>query len=924
MATRARNLFRPSALWAAALAACLAMGHIAPTEAAEELIVAVDFGRDVGIEDLIVLQEGEQIYLPLAEFAAKILVPLQTDGNGVVSGTVTTTETGFAIDHGGKRITIDGETEPLGSADVLSSGGELYLAPHLIEKLVPVSIEFDFSSMFIRVKADGPLPIHVRRRQEQLRERILEAKADAIEPLMRDIPYVLFSPPTGDVNIQPDWSKSAGPGLSYDALLGAEIGYLTSQLYVRGDDKDHLTEARVRFGREHPAGGVFGVDGLTQAWAGDVRQPVQALIGGGGIGRGVLVSTFPLDRPDTYQDTTIDGDAQPGWDVELYQNSLLVEVQRVGRDGRYVFENVPLFYGINQFRLVFYGPQGQLREEERTVTIGGQLITPGKTMWAAFVGQPRQRVLEPLLPARRSSDDFAVTLEAAHGFNDWLSGSAFVTRAPTSVHAKSDYAMSAGLGAQISWKDILFNPNAAVQDNGGYAFDLGVITTFRGFSISGRYALFENFKSLEASEASDPLTSSGFVRVSRSVALPMLGATFVGLRGEHRGFEDGRHRFGAGLDMRHRHGMVFVDHKVDYRLTDHAGHHSTDDLLYSPTVALLAGNFSARGAARLLLKPGVSLETLSASMRYRLDERSSAGAGISHALDSSSTNVNVSYSREFDFGYVSGNGSWSDDGEIALGVGLTFSFGARRNGRPFATSQRLADAGAIAPFVYYDQDGNGRFDADIDQPLSEVGFRLDHGRRPKTVTGDDGDAILGNESVDRPLTIDIDPSTLADPFWTSAAGPLSVQPRRGRILELELAVVDGGEIAGTVSAPTETDDIPVGGVLVRLSDARGRKVAEVRTMDDGFYLFERLPPGSYVVEIVDGQTLQDIQIEPVSQEVELPPGGEVLDGIDIRIALRGTLTMPAFGEWDDGDDVFGGVTSVQESSDMPSVESLRP
>ena len=922
MAARARNPGWRRVASTAAMGVWLGiaqLSHIGLAQAAEELIVAVDFGSGLGVEDLIVLQEGEQIYLPLAQFAAMILVPLETDADGVVTGTVTTTEISFAIDYAGKEITIDGKTEPLGGSDVLRSGGELYLAPRVIEKIVPVTIAFDFATMFIKVEADGPLPIHVRRRQEQLRDRILEAKAEAVEPLVRDIPYAMLSPPTGDVNIQSDWSKSDGVGLTYDALLGSEIGYLTSMLYLRGDDRDHLTEARVRFGREHPAGGVFGVAGLTQAWAGDVRQPVQALIGGGDISRGVLVSTFPLDRPDTYQDTTIDGDAQPGWDVELYQNSLLVEFQRVGQDGRYVFEDVPLFYGINQFRLVFYGPQGQVREEERTVTIGGQLITPGKTLWSAFVGQPRQRVLEPLLPSRDSQQDVAVTFEAAHGFNDWLSGSGFVTRAQTSLEQTSDYAMSAGLGAQISWKDILFNPNVAVQDHGGYAFDLGVITAVSGLSISGRYAIFENFRSLEASEGTDRLSSFGTARVSKSVALPVLGPTFVGVRGEHSGYEDGRDRFGVGLDMRHRIGMLFFDHTLDYRLTKFSDDGTSDDLLYGPTMAWLAGNFSARAAALLALTPTASLESLAASLRYRLDERSTAGAGISHALESSSTNVNVSYSREFDFGFLSGNGSWSDDGGIALGVGLTFSFGARRNGRPFATSQRLADAGAIAPFVYYDQDGDGRFDSDVDQPLSEVGFRLDHGRRPKTLTGAGGDTVLGNESVDRPLTVDIDSSTLADPFWTSAAGPLSVQPRRGRILELELAVVDGGEIAGTVSAPTESGDIPVGGILLRLSDAGGRKVAETRTMDDGFFLFERLPPGTYSVQVVDGQKLQDIEIEPATQHVKLPPGGEVVDGIDIRIALRGTLTMPSFDEWDDSGDVFGGVPAVLESGDMPSV-----
>ena len=50
-----------------------------------------------------------------------------------------------------------------------------------------------------------------------------------------------------------------------------------------------------------------------------------------------------------------------------------------------------------------------------------------------------------------------------------------MTRAPTSVDKESDFVMSAGLGAQISWNDILFAPNLAVQEHGGYAADLDEI-----------------------------------------------------------------------------------------------------------------------------------------------------------------------------------------------------------------------------------------------------------------------------------------------------------------------------------------------------------------------------------------------------------------------------------------------------------------
>lgn len=906
----------PPALAIAAWLAVAQVSCVAPAVAAEELIVAVDIGRDIELEEMIILQEDEQIYMPLAELAATILLPLESEGEGVVSGTVTTTETEFSINYPAKQIVIDGRAEPLGSDQVLLFEGELYLAPPVLEKILPVSIEFDFSSLLVRIKADGPLPIQVRRKQEQLRERVLEAKAQAIEPRVVDIPYALFSPPTGDVNLHADWSKTLGPGLAYEALLGAEIGYLTSQLYLRGTEEHPLGGARVRFGRESPSGGVFDVPAITEAWAGDVRQPVQALVGGGGLGRGVLVSTFPLDRPDTYQETTIDGDALPGWEVELYHNGLLAHFQAVGQDGRYVFEDVPLFYGVNIFRLVFYGPQGQLREETREVTIGGHLIPPGETLWSVFVGQPRHLVLDPLLDSPPAKQELGLTLEAARGFSDSVSGSAFVTRTPTSALADSDYALSAGLGAQISWNDILFTPNAAVQDAGGYALDLGVITTYEGISLSARYAIFEDFHSIEAGDAGNRLDATGIVRARKSVDLPGLGSTLVGVRGEHESFVDGRDQFGAGLDVRHGLGMLFVDHMLDYRLTTFPVGASSTNLLYEPTASYFAGKLWAHGAARFRLLPEMSLDHLAASMRYRLDERSSAGAGISHTLDPSKTSVNVSYSRELDFGFVSATGSYSDDGELALGVGLSFSFGASRNGSFFVTSQRLADAGAVAPFVYHDTDGDRQFDASVDRPLPDVGVRLDDGRRPASLTDTDGTMLLGNLSPERPMTIAIDEATLDDPFWTSATGPLLVQPRRGRILDLELPVVEGGEIAGTLSASRGDDLIPVGGVLVSLIDSSGRQVAETRSLHDGFYMFERLPPDTYTVQVGAGQELDQIEIEPATVEVELPPGGEVLDGIDMTLELKGTLAPPPEPLADE-DDVFGAFPADPASSVIP-------
>ncbi len=54
-----------------------------------------------------------------------------------------------------------------------------------------------------------------------------------------------------------------------------------------------------------------------------------------------------------------------GYEVELYRNDILVGSVRTAVNDQYEFLEVPVDYGVNVFRLVFYGPQGQRREEVR-------------------------------------------------------------------------------------------------------------------------------------------------------------------------------------------------------------------------------------------------------------------------------------------------------------------------------------------------------------------------------------------------------------------------------------------------------------------------------------------------------------------------------------------------------------------------------
>ena len=53
----------------------------------------------------------------------------------------------------------------------------------------------------------------------------------------------------------------------------------------------------------------------------------------------------------------------------MFRNDQFLEFQRVGDDGFYSFDNVVLFSNENNFKLVFYGPQGEVREEEISIPV---------------------------------------------------------------------------------------------------------------------------------------------------------------------------------------------------------------------------------------------------------------------------------------------------------------------------------------------------------------------------------------------------------------------------------------------------------------------------------------------------------------------------------------------------------------------------
>src|SRR5690606_20581095 len=161
------------------------------------------------------------------------------------------------------RWEVNGEAGELEPTHVAEHAGELYLSPEAFALFLPVELTVDRSRQRLRVRATGPLPLDLREQRRRARDRL--ASQAATEPVpLADFPYRGFGRLSGDLNVHADHrSRTDTTRSRYDARLVSELGWLTTDLFVRGDDRDSLRDARLQFGREAPAGGVFGISGLT-------------------------------------------------------------------------------------------------------------------------------------------------------------------------------------------------------------------------------------------------------------------------------------------------------------------------------------------------------------------------------------------------------------------------------------------------------------------------------------------------------------------------------------------------------------------------------------------------------------------------------------------------------------------------------------
>ncbi|WP_052761837.1 carboxypeptidase-like regulatory domain-containing protein [Aurantiacibacter luteus] len=821
----------------------------------DELILQVKVSGFDATDTIVAFGTRDGVFLPLGELSLILDLAIRvSDGGNYASGWFLSEDRTLTLDlRQGLVETADGSA-PLARNLAQAFEGELYVRSDLLSSLLPLEFAPNLRSQAVLLTTLEPFPFEERMRREADRARLSQRGGDTRprETWPREeTPWLPFSMPIGDVELRAVSDSPRGTRGEVDLRLAGDLAWMTAEVYLGATTSDGLVSSLVSLGRRDIDAELLGPLNATEFRVGDVATLPMPMGLRGATGRGGYVTNHRFESYSVFDRIDLRGLLPDGYEVELYRNDVLLGSTAQAVNGQYEFLEVPVDYGLNVFRLVFYGPQGQRREEVRRLSVGDGRLSPGELEYSFGAVQNGTNLLGVQGPEFRPGlryGQWQTVGEMAYGFSPALTGVA--SAAFFEDEGRQRWLATAGVRTGLG--PLALRADIGTSDGGGHALGVGL----GGPALGGAFTLshFEygggfvdevrsfTSQSLRRATELDFNTTIGLASAVDGVSLPL------NLRARRLEFADGRSQMNAALRASARFSGLLASNTLEFSRSTNPG---------GPTFTQLAGDFNlatfnrsrtqVRGSLGYRILPDPALVQVSADVHHALDDRTVVNASAAYALESREFTVGVSAVREFERFTLALDGQYAlQQRTYAVALRLGFSFGRDPlQDRFFITSPGKASSGAVALRAFQDRDGDLLYGPG-DTALPEVTFTAFNNTAS---TDERGFARLGELGDGTPVAVQVDPSSLPDIAMAPVNRGVEIVPRPGRFHVLDFPVVEVSEVEGTVTFVDGANERGVSGLRLLLRGAREGAEYWTRTERGGYYFYEQVMPGEYEVVI---------------------------------------------------------------------------
>jgi len=815
-------------------------------EDSDFLLLNVTLQQKRLLESIEAYQSEDQVLLPVSLFISAL-------GSGVEvnladNTLLYTTEGNTIVIELSKGITST--PLPDGQYYWAKDNFELYLSHQILASLLKASINIQLTRLNVVIKSlDELFPIEkswlradqLKKSEEQESKKILYV-ADT---------YQLLTPPSADIALSLGQHSESGFSGAFSLQSYSDVLYHSTNISLHKSLIDDEITSRVEFTRHQSSPDTPLWGGLNEYSFGDIYSGGNTLYSHSASGLGFKFSRKPDGVSNSFGTQNIEGNATPGWEVELHYNGFLIETQRVPDNGHYVFQNVTTDYGNNHFEVRLFGPFGEEEVRRVNINIGSNWLPKGEFSYTGYMLNANKTLISGDVDRVISDakEDYGFAVDYSPFDNTHMGYFYQHVASKTIITTPQESRAYMGTHIQSALNNLLLDIEYVQQQDRGHrltAQGIGQFPSGQNYNVvlqeQRDFSLVSNTLAPYNYQAS--FSTSGILPFKRGVG-HRTGITYTG-------GEDSGDSLLLNSSLSWRFSSLHFSESLNYRVNN------LDNIVFKDNI--LTGNFTVtsnisdvrlRTTANYFIQPTSYLASISLGASLRASQNSFHNLNANYLPESEfrkedKWNVGYTYSITLEKLRLFSNLDMNSENEWLAGLGVNFFFDYDAHNDEFLmNSVSTANAGHLNVTSYLDRNDNNRRD-EGDWLLENVGFSPLPSWRNR-VTNKSGQVTLSGVPVYNPVTFSANPEidvATKQPTYTIYTHP-------GSRVNIELPFTIKTNIIGFVEIEgTNGQQVLTTGTMILINQNTDEQT-ELLIDIDGFYETPALNTGHYSLQISD-------------------------------------------------------------------------
>ena len=862
------------------------------TQEDDVLLLQVAIGADPPLANVLMeapVVKGK-VYIPMVMLFDILGFPIKVDAPGLTAkGWYINQKNVFDLDGRTERITLESGPRPLDKTSIFVENGIMSASVEALTQWFPLTFTVNRRSQTLTISPQVVLPYQILKKRrdawQKFRQTSAAKKTSRLQKL--ENPYKLWSWPLVDVSVNSSYNSNAKNkrlDTNYNIIANGEVGYLSSEIYAAGNSYNKtVSDLRVTLGRKDTQGNLLGFLRATEFSFGDITPANIPLLASSGLGRGVEITNRSTSYRSTFNYQTFSGNANPGWDAELYRNDVLIDFQEVSSAGRYEFLNIPIVFGTNEFRLVFYGPQGQVQEKTETFYTSNTLMNVGELEYSASVDEKNTTVAEISdSTSLNNQKGLRGTVSFRYGLTEKLTVGLGMTstKLTDGTHQYLALTTKALLGESILDSNLIFDTS-----DKGWIFDTSLLTEIMGTSVELEHQESRDFIGPSTVSQTNPQKRLTRLYLNRSISLPWINDLYTNFNFTREVLEKGSPINKYYLNIAKNFNNIRLANYINISKTQY----SSANGQFSVN-AYIGYNTQVRASLDYVLAPSGDITSYSASLRHSLEDGTLMNTRLYHSPDSAQhTTLSQSIAWQLNKYNLSLNADVNEDGDYYAGVNLSFSAGYDQMYKNlYLRGNTMSSQGILIANVFIDDNGNNIYDPG-EERLQNPTLIVDD-RRYKDI-GENG--FIAPVAIHKPVSIELQRDSVGDPLIKPSVEGYQTTLRAGNILHVNFPLVNVSEISGAVYMKQEDGTLKaMVNIPVVLVDEKGAVIKKGITEFDGVYFITDIAAGTYKLTVLP-EVLKKWSFQQLtSVAVTVTSQSDFLDAEDIILSVKKDSSNP--------------------------------